>query len=57
MAGNAALISAVALLAVVFLVSAFFVFRLLVPDRRERARLQAERIERLFRDELPSEGV
>lgn len=57
MADNSALIAAVFLLVVVFLCSAFCVCRLHLPNRRERARLQAERIERLFRDEAPQEGA
>lgn len=57
MADNSALVAAVFLLAVVFLCSTVCVCRLHFPDRRERARLQAERIERLFRDEEPQAGV
>tara|TARA_B100000927_G_C16262068_1_gene387870 strand:+ start:501 stop:674 length:174 start_codon:yes stop_codon:yes gene_type:complete len=57
MADNSALIAAALLLAVVFLCSAISVCRLHLPNRRERARLQAERIERLFRDETPEEGA
>jgi hypothetical protein len=57
MADSSALIAAVFLLVVVFLCSAFCVCRLHLPNHRERARLQAERIERLFRDEAPQEGV
>ena len=48
---NVALIAATVLLAVVCLVSARIVLRLLVPNAQQRARLRAERIERLFRDE------
>jgi len=55
MAGSPALIAAIALLAVVSLVAAATALRLLLPDARERARMRAERIERLFRDESPSE--
>ena len=57
MADNSALIAAALLLAVVFLCSAVSVCRLHLPNHRERARLQAERIERLFRDETPQEGA
>lgn len=55
MAYNAALIAAVALVALACLGSAVVALRLLVPDPQQRARLRAERIERLFRDEGPSE--
>ena len=55
MVNNAALIGAVALLGLVCLASACVVLRLLVPDARQRARMRAERIERLFRDEVPGE--
>ena len=55
MAGSSALIAAIVLLAVVALVAAVTALRLLLPDARERARMRAERIERLFRDEGASE--
>ena len=55
MADAPALISAVALLALVCLVSACTAVRLLVPNAQQRARLRAERIERLFRDDAHSE--
>tara|TARA_B100000902_G_scaffold163167_1_gene158376 strand:+ start:331 stop:507 length:177 start_codon:yes stop_codon:yes gene_type:complete len=52
---DGAVIAAVVLLSVVCLTSAYTVLRLLIPDPRQRARLRAERIERLFRDEGTSE--
>jgi hypothetical protein len=52
---DGALVAAVVLLSVVCLASACTVLRLLVPDPQQRARLRAERIERLFRDEGASE--
>ena len=52
---DGAVIAAVVLLSVVCLTSAYIVLRLLIPDPRQRARLRAERIERLFRDEGTSE--
>ena len=52
---DGAVIAAVVLLSVVCLTSAYTVLRLLIPDSRQRARLRAERIERLFRDEGTSE--
>jgi|TARA_Y100000389_G_C17191198_1_gene378935 hypothetical protein len=52
---DGALVAAVVLLSVVCLTSACTVLRLLVPDPQQRARLRAERIERLFRDEGASE--
>tara|TARA_B100001121_G_scaffold96927_1_gene85759 strand:- start:416 stop:598 length:183 start_codon:yes stop_codon:yes gene_type:complete len=55
MEDNPALIAAVVLLAIVCVASACTVLRLLVPDPRQRARMRAERIERLFRDEAPGE--
>lgn len=55
MTDHAALIAAIALLAVVSLVAAATALRLLLPDAREQARLRAERIEQLFRDEGASE--
>ena len=55
MAPSAALVAAVAVLALACLLSALATLRLLVPDRRQRARLRAERIERRFREEGSSE--
>ena len=57
MAGNAALIGAALLLGLACLASACVALRLLVPDPRQQARLRAERIERLFRDEGAGEGA
>ena len=54
---NPELIAAIVLLIVVSLIAAVTALRLLLPDARERARLRAERIERLFRDEAVSEAV
>lgn len=55
MAPSAALVAAVAVLALACLLSALATLRLLVPNRQQRARLRAERIERLFREEGSSE--
>jgi hypothetical protein len=56
MVDDAALIAAVVLLAIVCVTSACTILRLLVPDARQRARLRAERVERLFRDEALPDG-
>ena len=55
MANSPALIASIVLLAVVSLIAAVTALRVLLPDSRERARMRAERIERLFRDESASE--
>lgn len=48
---DVALIASIVVLSIVCLVCAMVVTRLLVPNAQQRARLRAERIERLFCDQ------
>lgn len=48
---DVALIASIIVLSIVCLVCAMVVTRLLVPNAQQRARLRAERIERLFCDQ------
>lgn len=54
---DVALIASIVVLSIVCLVCAMVVTRLLVPNAQQRARLRAERIERLFCDQGSGEVV